>query len=185
MLGIPTGTLIVLALLFVAIITIILIKENKQKKYPEKKMDQYPIIEVSKEQVREAIRKYSEELPKGVYRTILVKDDYSIDFEKLLPILKGIPSKPFYMSKETYDIFDETEKDIPVLMDKVQKAVDVYFKEHRKYPTLPYDPLKKVNFYLLKNEHYLDFQPEIDFYITHYDGIITHVKPEKQKNSMD
>jgi hypothetical protein len=143
----------------------------------------YPMIEVTKEQVRDAIRKYSDELPKGIYRSILVNDDYSIDFEKLTPILKGIPSSKFYMSKETYDIFDETEKEIPALMDQVQKAVDAYQKDHNQYPILPFDPLRRVNYYLLRNEHYLKFQPDIDFYITKYDGIITHIKPSKAKDS--
>lgn len=143
----------------------------------------YPIIDVTKEQVRDAIRKYSDELPKGIYRSILVNDDYSINFEKLTPILKGIPSTNFYMSKETYDIFEEQEKEIPALMDQVQKAVDAYRKDHNQYPILPFDPLRRVNYYLLRNEHYLKFQPDIEFYITKYDGIITHIKPSNAKES--
>jgi hypothetical protein len=142
----------------------------------------YPIIDVTKEQVRNAIRSYSDELPKGVYRTIVMNDDYSIDFSKLTHILKGIPSKPFYMSKETYDIFDESEKEIPAIMDQVQKAVDAYKKDHQQYPIIPYDSNKKVNYYLLTNEHYLQNQPEIDFYITEYDGIISHIKPKKVRD---
>jgi hypothetical protein len=153
-------------------------RKLNQKNIP--KQPSYPTIEISKEQVREAIRKYSDQLPKGVYRTILVKDDHSIDFNQLLPILKGIPSKSFYMSKETYDIFDEDEKHIPMLMDKVQKAVDAYYKDHQQYPILAFDSLKRVNFYLLLNQHYIDFQPEIEFYITEYDGIVSHLKPQKR-----
>jgi hypothetical protein len=141
----------------------------------------YPVIDVSKEQVRDAIRKYSDSLPKGTYRSILVKDDHRIDFQLLAPILRGIPSKSFYMSKETYDIFDESEKDIPAIMDLVQKAVDAYSRDHRQYPMLPYDPLRRVNYYLLLNEHYLSKQPDIEFFITDYDGIITHNKPKKDQ----
>jgi hypothetical protein len=142
----------------------------------------FPIIDVTKEQVRNAIRTYSDELPKGVYRTIVVNDDYSIDFSKLTHILKGIPSQPFYMSKETYEIFEESEKEIPAIMDEVQKAVDAYRKDHQQFPIIPYDSYKKVNYYLLTNEHYLQFKPEVDFYITEYDGIISHLKTKKVKD---
>jgi hypothetical protein len=153
---------------------------NRKKKTVESKKD-FPIIDVSLHDVRRAIRKFSDTLPKGIYRTILINDDYSIDFSQLVRYLKGIPSKKFYMSKETYDIFDESEKMIPEIMDKVQKAVDQYVEEQKKYPILDYDPLRRVNYYELTHHHYLDFCPTIDFYITDYDGIITHIKPEKTK----
>jgi hypothetical protein len=142
-------------------------------------LSNYPIIDVSEEEIRNAVRKFSDELPKGVYRTILVNEDYSIDFTQLTHILRGIPSKKYYMSKETYDIFNEDEKTIPAIMDAVQIAVDHYIKVEKKHPILPYDPLRRVNYYELKQNHYLDFLPEIEFYITDYDGIITHIKPQK------
>jgi hypothetical protein len=144
---------------------------------------QIPILDVIyKEQVVNAVRKFSEQLPKGTYRTILVNDDYSIDFTQLYPThLRGIPAQNFYMSKETYDIFEEHEKHIPELMDKVQKAVDQYVKENKKPPILPFDPLRKVNSYLLIQEKLLDSAPEIEFFITDYDGLITHFKPDSQK----
>ncbi|MBT2640990.1 DUF3939 domain-containing protein [Bacillus sp. ISL-41] len=143
----------------------------------------WPIIEASVDEIKKAVRTYSEHLPKGVYRTILVKEDNRIDMEQLAPLLKGMPSRKFYMSKETYDIFTEEEKDLAITIDKVQKAVDLYVKEHKEYPVLPYDPLHRVNYYQLLNAHCLDIQPEIELYITNYDGLITHKKPEQ--NSTD
>jgi len=143
----------------------------------------YPPIEVTIDQVRIAIREYSDKLPKGVFRTILVKDDNSIDFEKLAPYLGGIPYKKFYMSKETYDLFEENEKLIPVEMDMVQKAVDQYVKDHKKYPMLDFDPLHRVNYYLLLQEHYLKKAPVTQFYITDLDGLITHIRPQNKNSS--
>ncbi|RSD29221.1 DUF3939 domain-containing protein [Mesobacillus subterraneus] len=139
----------------------------------------WPVIEVSAEDVKKAVRAYSEKLPKGVYRTILVKEDNSIDAEQLAPFLKGLPSRKFYMSKETYDIFGEDEKEIAITIDKVQKAVDLYVKEHKEFPMLPYDPLNRVNYYQLLQAHCLDTKPEIELYITNYDGLVTHIKPKK------
>jgi F0F1-type ATP synthase assembly protein I len=150
---------------------------NKEEEYDKS----YPIIDVTMDEVRKAIRTFSDNLPKGVYRTILVQDDNCIDFNQLAPHLGGIPSKKFYMSKETYDLFEENEKQIPLEMDIVQKAVDLFVKEHKEFPMLKFDPLHKVNYFQLKQEHYLKEEPKIQFYITDLDGLITHIKPRKKK----
>jgi hypothetical protein len=159
---------------------------RKQTSKPEKsskgplQSKGWPVIDPATEDVVKAIRTYSENLPKGVYRTILVKEDNQIDFQQIAPILGGIPAKPFYMSKETYEVFPEHEKDIPPIMDIVQRAVDLYVKDHKHYPMLPYDPFRRVNYYQLLQGHYLDFMPEIELYITHYDGLVSHIKPSKK-----
>jgi hypothetical protein len=155
-------------------------KESNLLNEPTKNKD-YPIIDVTIDQVRKAVRQFSDNLPKGVYRTILVQEDNSIDFNQLAHILGGIPSKKFYMSKETYDLFEESERKIPVEMDIVQKAVDLYVKERKEYPMLRFDPNRRVNYYQLIQDHYLKSAPEIQFYITELDGLISHVKPEKRK----
>jgi hypothetical protein len=148
---------------------------NKQK---EVLQTVFPTIEVSLDDVRKAIRKFSEKLPKGAYRTILLNDDYSIDFAPLVKYLGGIPSKKFYMSRETYELFEEHEEMIPRTMDKIQRMIDFYFQEYQKYPVLPFDPDRRVNYFELLQKHFIFSFPEIDFYITDYDGIITHRKPE-------
>lgn len=163
-------------------------EENKKEKElsrhtsenGQQDVNQYPAIDVTLDQVRKAIREFSDNLPKGVYRTILVLEDNSIDFKQLAHILKGIPSKKFYMSKETYDLFEENEKKIPVEMDMVQKAVDQYVKERKEYPMLKFDPQRRVNYYQLIQNHYLSALPEVQFYITDLDGLVTHIKPRKK-----
>ena len=161
------------------------INETTQKDYDSQKeknqTTDYPIIDVSLDQVRKAVRQFSDNLPKGVYRTIIVQDDNSIDFKQLANILGGIPSKMFYMSKETYDLFEENEKIIPAEMDMVQKAVDLYVKERKEFPMLQFDPNRRVNYYQLIQENYLKTTPETQFYITDLDGLITHIRPEKKK----
>ncbi|WP_257984415.1 DUF3939 domain-containing protein [Neobacillus cucumis] len=142
-----------------------------------------PTIDVTLEQVRKAVREFSDTLPKGVFRTILVQDDNSIDFKQLVPHLGGIPTKNYYMSKETYDLFEESEKHIPSEMDIVQKAVDQYVKDHKEYPMLQFDPQHRVNYYLLLQEHYLKKVPLTQFYITNLDGLITHIKPQNKNSS--
>lgn len=153
---------------------------TRNKQQDEK---QYSVIDVTLEDVRKSIREFAASLPKGVYRTILVKDDNSIDFKQLAPLLGGFPSKKYYMSKETYDLFEECEKQIPFEMDLVQKAVDQYVKDHKEYPMLKFDPHHRVNYYQLIQDHYLKSAPEIQFYITDLDGLVTHVQPRKNKTS--
>jgi F0F1-type ATP synthase assembly protein I len=155
------------------------VQNVSQKEQVEAK--NYPIIDVTIDQVRKAVRQFSDNLPKGVYRSIIVQDDNSIDFKQLAHILGGIPSKKYYMSKETYDLFEENEKIIPAEMDMIQKAVDLYVKERKEYPMLKFDPDRRVNYYQLVQEKYLKSAPVTQFYITELDGLITHIKPDKRK----
>lgn len=85
------------------------------------------------------------------------------------------------MSKETYDLFEESEKQFAIEMDLVQKADDLYVKEHKEFPMLKFDPYHKVNYFQLKQEHYLKEEPKTQFYITDLDGLVTHIKPQKKK----
>lgn len=155
--------------------------KNEKVKNDKDSQPEWPEIEVSLDEVRKAVRKFSDNLPKGVYRTILVNEDNSIDFTQLAHILGGIPTDNFYMSKETYDLFEEAEKHIPVQMDLVQKAVDQYVKDKRQYPMLQFDPSKRVNYYQLLQEHYLKEHPDIQFYITDCDGLVTHIRPAEKR----
>lgn len=138
----------------------------------------YPTIDLTVDQVRNAIRTFTEQLPKGVYRTILVKENNEIDFNQLAHILGGMPSEKFYMSKETYDLFTENEKLIAYEMDIIQRAADQYEKENKTFPVIPYDPLKRINYFELIQKSLLKTEPQTQFYLTDLDGLVTHVKPD-------
>jgi F0F1-type ATP synthase assembly protein I len=138
----------------------------------------WPLIEPTLNEVRIAISKFSKDLPQGIHRNILVHSDNSIDFEKLAPYLGGISSKPFYMSKETYDIFEEKDKHIPTLIDQVQRAVYLFYKKHNEYPIMPYDPYRTVNYYQLIQGNYLFEHPKIKLYVSDHNGLITYQKPQ-------
>lgn len=142
---------------------------------------EWPIIDVTLYDVQRAVRNYSADLPKGIDRTVLVLADNKIDLKQLAPYLKGIPSKPYYMSKETYDIFEEKDKHIPPVIDMVQKAVYLFYKANKQYPTMPYDRLHRINYYQLMQDHYINEKPSIELYLTEYNGLITHIKPQKKQ----
>lgn len=136
------------------------------------------IIHVDLDTVKTAVRSFADKAPKGVTTRVLVKDDHSIDFDLLKPYIKGIPDKPFYMSKETYEVFEEDRKDFPVYIDTIQQAVDRYVEMYNKVPTIPDDPYHKVSYIMLQNSLLITERPPIDFFITDDEYLITYKKPK-------
>lgn len=132
---------------------------------------------VDLETVKKAVREFADKAPKGITTRVLVKDDQSIDFDLLKPYLKGIPDKRFYMSKETYEIFEEEDKKIPFYLDMIQNAVDRYIEMYHKVPITPGDPYLKVNYLLLKKNNLIHEIPEIELFITEDENLITHKRP--------
>lgn len=140
-----------------------------------------PIVSVTLEQVKKAVIQFERNLPKGINRTILIRSDNEINFLPLVPYLNGIPDKPFYMSREAYEIFPEEEKLIPYWLDIIQKAVDAYMEDRLTPPLVPGDPNKKISYAILQKYFYLLDPSPIDFYLTPYDNLISH-RPQCQSS---
>ncbi|WP_070119901.1 DUF3939 domain-containing protein [Bacillus marinisedimentorum] len=151
-------------------------KDKTQGDVPPSKK-KLPVINASLQDVREAVRAFADNAPKGVYSSILVKEDNTIDYELLAPYLHGIPERKLYMSRATYEIFEEDECEICVETDKVQAAVDAYVKETGELPYIEGDPYRKVSYYKLESRSLLSERPSIDFYLTDEEFLITHRKP--------
>ncbi|MGO4887279.1 DUF3939 domain-containing protein [Anaerobacillus sp. MEB173] len=147
---------------------------NKKKKEEV----QYQEIDATIHDIRSTITQWEENAPKGVYRSVLVKEDNSIDTTLLLPYLKGIPKKKFFMSKATYETFEEEEKEIPKYLDIVQQAVDKYIYIENKLPVIDFDPNNRLNYFLLMNKGYLKEKPPLDLYLTNEENMITHRRKE-------
>lgn len=152
-------------------------KREKKKLNKNENKDDYPIIETSLTEVKRAVREFADQAPKGITTRVLVLDDHSIDFHLLAPYLNGIPNKPFYMSKETYEIFDESEKEMAIYLDKIQHAVDSYINMYNSPPTISGDPHFKVSYIKLENSGLLNERPNIDFYITDQEYLVSHKRP--------
>lgn len=131
-------------------------------------------LELTIEQVRQGINEYTSTLPKGVSLRSIILDDLSINYELLKPIFKGVPNRPYYMSKETFEIFEAPS--IPQQIDQVQKAVDQYRQEFGEEPIIPGNPYRKISYHLIR--HYLSKQPEIALYIDEKDQMVTHRRLE-------
>lgn len=133
------------------------------------------VVTVTLTDIKKLIREFEEQLPKGINRTILIGQDNEINFQLLIPYLQGVPDRRFYMSRESFEVFDEEERHIPQWLDVVQRAVDDYMTEVKAAPVVPGDRRRKISYALLEKSYYLKERPPIDFYLTNQQDLITHV----------
>nr|WP_246593733.1 DUF3939 domain-containing protein [Evansella tamaricis] len=134
------------------------------------------MISASKEDVRRAVNAYASSMRKGISLRSIIKDNHEIDVDMLYSYLGGKPDKSFYMSKETFEIFED--RDYPKYIDKCQIACDQYYLDKNEEPVTPGDPLRRLNYLKLKD--YLAEKPPFELYLHPYDQMVTH-RPPKDK----
>ena len=139
-----------------------------------KKQPKSDHVTVTLPQVKQAIRKFEEDMPGPINRTALILEDKRIDMSRLKRYLGGIPERNFYMSRETYEIFEEEDKLVPYYLDLVQAAVDSYISDTGKLPLLEDTWLPEVHYRLLATESYLKETPPFPLYITEEEMMLTH-----------
>lgn len=125
-------------------------------------------------QIKQAVRQFEEDMPAPINRTALILEDKSIDLTRLTRYLGGVPQQKFYMSRETYEIFEEADKLVPYYLDLVQSAVDNYVSDTGKLPLLEDAWLPEVHYRLLHSERYLKETPPFPLYITEEEMMLTH-----------
>ncbi|ETT42379.1 MULTISPECIES: DUF3939 domain-containing protein [unclassified Paenibacillus] len=139
-------------------------KKNLQPNYPT----------VTLPQIKQAVRQFEEDMPAPINRTALIQEDKSIDLNRLKRYLGGVPQQKFYMSSETFEIFEESDKLVPYYLDMVQSAVDNYISDTGKLPLLEDAWLPEVHYRLLSTERYLKETPPFPLYITDEEMMLTH-----------
>ncbi|WP_379151729.1 DUF3939 domain-containing protein [Paenibacillus sp. sgz5001063] len=134
-------------------------------------------ITVTLPQIKQAVRQFEEDMPAPINRTALLLKDKSIDLSRLRRYLGGVPEQKFYMSRETFEIFEEADKLVPYYLDLVQAAVDNYINDTGKLPLVEDAWLPEVHYRLLASERYLKETPPFPLYITEEELMLTH-RPE-------
>jgi len=129
--------------------------------------------EISIEEVRRAAASFAKEKPEGVHFSVLINEDNEIDYKFLLPYLKAIPLKTYYISRETYEIFED--KAFAQMIDRIQRAVDKYIDLEGKFPIVDGNPEMKIHY--MKLQPYLKETPSFDTYLTPDENLITWRKP--------
>lgn len=142
---------------------------NRAKKNPKSAQ-----LTVTMPQLRQAIRKFEEDMPAPINRTSLIMEDKSIDLSRLKRYLGGVPQQKFYMSRETFEIFEEADKLVPYYLDMVQAAVDNYISDTGKLPLIEDAWLPEVHYRLLATQSYLKELPPFPLYITDEEMMLTH-----------
>lgn len=149
----------------------------RRKVKPQRSTEELPVRDMSIIDVQTAVREYSRHLPEGVHLRVLIEEDLHIDYELLAPYLGAIPSKTYYMSKETYELFEEEDYELAKELDEIQRAVDKYEAQTGELPVIPGDPYRKVSFYKLNRNGLLASWPKYEYYLTDEMNLITHKRP--------
>lgn len=150
-----------------------------RKKNDQHKEELPTIIEATLHEIRQAVGTFSEQKRVGISLKVLVKDNNELDTSLLITHLGGIPSKAFYMSKETFELFEEEHRHIPYWIDKVQRAVDAYIHSEKEVPIIEGDPFQKISFFKLEKKALLTERPPLEFYYTEQEGMVSHRKQNK------
>ena len=134
-------------------------------------------IDLTLPQLREAIHEYEQTLPKGVNRTVLLNETQEINMARLKKHLPGKPRQRFYMSKETFHIVPEDEKELVYEMDQVQRALDLYFEQEKKIPFRQFQQTLQLDLTRLREGGYLKVLPKRPYYVVD-ETLIVSLEPK-------
>ncbi|SDJ88150.1 DUF3939 domain-containing protein [Sediminibacillus albus] len=152
-------------------------KKKNRKKTRQKKQAELPVKPMSISEVRTAVQKYSAELSSEIPLGVLINEDRTIDYDLLAPYLQAKPEDTYYMSRETYELFEEKDKQLAEDIDTVQQAVDNYMDQQKELPIIDGDPHRKVSYFKLEKLGLLTTRPDRPFYLTDEEYLITHKQP--------
>lgn len=135
-------------------------------------------IDVTLPEIRQAIHEYEQTLPKGVNRTVLLDDRQEIDTKRLKSFLSGIPIQRFYMSKETFHIVPEKDREVVYEMDQVQRALDLYMDQEKKLPLRKFQNTLQLDLTRLREGGYLKVLPKRPYYVVD-ETLIVSLEPKQ------
>jgi len=135
-----------------------------------------PSVHVTMNELRTAVLQYEREMS-GINRTALMQEDGSLDLSRLTRYLGGRSDQKFYLSRETFEIFEEEERHIPYHLDQVQGAIDDYVHENGKLPVIEDSAHFEVDCRKLYQQRYLHEIPDFPMYITDQEMMVTHREP--------
>ncbi|ANF96605.1 DUF3939 domain-containing protein [Paenibacillus bovis] len=151
------------------------------------KTSNMPSVHVTMNELRTAVLQYEREMS-GINRTALMQEDRSLDLSRLTRYLGGRSDQKFYLSRETFEIFEEEERHIPYHLDQVQGAIDDYVQENGKLPVIEDSVHFEVDCRKLYQQRYLHEIPDFPMYITDQEMMVTHREPAilpESKEHMD
>ena len=78
--------------------------------------------EITKDELEQAMAQFLETNANIVY-TVLVNEDYTVNYDLLKPYLPAFPTNDFLITKETLEVFEHTAENLSLVkeIDVVQK----------------------------------------------------------------
>ena len=138
------------------------IRRKKKKSAPR----ELETMDLSLNDIRKAINDYAEKKSDRVPLSVIINEDLTIDYELLAHFIEGKPRKTFYMSRETYEVFEEENLQLAKDINMMQRAVDAYVQQEKELPIIEDDPYRRVNCYKLERLGLITHRPDREFYIT-------------------
>ena len=116
----------------------------------------------------------------NIVYTVLVNDDYTVNYDLLKPYLPAFPTNHFLITKETLEVFEHTEENLNLVkeIDIVQKAVDQYVTEKEMFPIVEGSEDRLICG--MKLGPYLDRILKRDLYISEKHYLVSS-KPDRKK----
>ncbi|MEW4369337.1 DUF3939 domain-containing protein [Paenibacillus kandeliae] len=136
-----------------------------------------PSVHVTMDELRSAVLQFERDMGDGINRTVLMQEDGTIDLSRLNRYLGGQCDQKFYLSRETFELFEEQERHIPYHLDRVQWAVDDYASETGKMPVIEDSPHFEVDCRKLYQQRYLHEIPDFRVFVTDQEMMVTHREP--------
>ncbi|BBB72191.1 TPA: DUF3939 domain-containing protein [Bacillus anthracis] len=135
--------------------------------------------EITKDELEQAMAQFLEKNANIVY-TVLVNDDYTVNYDLLKPYLPAFPTNIFLITKETLEVFEHTEENLNLVkeIDIVQKAVDQYVTEKEMFPIVEGSEDRLICG--MKLGPYLDRILKRDLYISEKYYLVSS-KPDRKK----
>lgn len=139
---------------------------------------------LTKTDIQMAIEQYLTEHSHASIRSLINKDD-TVDYTLLSKYLHCIPENYFIMSKETGEIFEDTEENKKLVkwINKIQQVVDQYVYDLHEFPVKENNEQLEICYMKLKP--YLKELPPTVLYLSEKYYTITAQPEIIQKNSVD
>ena len=84
------------------------------------------------------------------------------------------------MSKETFHIVPEDERELVYEMDQVQRALDLYFEQEKKIPLRKFQQTLQLDLTRLREGGYLKVLPKRPYYVVD-ETLIVSLEPKPQE----
>lgn len=138
--------------------------------------------QITKDELEQAMARFLEKNANIVY-TVLVNEDYTVNYDLLKPYLPAFPTNTFIITKETLEVFEHTEENLELVkeIDIVQRAVDQYVTEKEMFPIVEKDEDRLICG--MKLAPYLERILKRKLYISEKHYLVSS-KPDKSKKSI-